>query len=86
MAEKIIKDYMGRPRYWFIDEDHVVYQGVNWERDPDNGRCYYLEASTSLRPEMDGALVKRRTSNSNFEIVKEAVKKIIENGGTGYKE
>ena len=41
--------------------------GYDYEQDEDNGRYYKLEPSTSLKPEMDGALVRRRISKKEFE-------------------
>lgn len=41
--------------------------GYDYEQDEDNGRCYKLEPSLSLKSEMDGALVRRRISKKEFE-------------------
>lgn len=51
----------------YRDENEFECNGVNYERDTDNGRCYRLESSWSLRPEYDGALVKRRISAKEYE-------------------
>lgn len=51
----------------YRNENDFMSNGTNYERDEDNGRCYALYESTNLRPEFDGALVKRRISAKVFE-------------------
>lgn len=57
----------------YINENNFCYNGIDYERDTENGRCYILEASISLKKEMDGALVRRRISKTVYE---DALKKI----------
>lgn len=54
-------------RDYFINENCFSYNGIDYERR--DGRCYFLEASVSLRKEMDGALVCRRISKAVYESI-----------------
>lgn len=75
---KVIKDFRGYAKHWIIDENSFVYNFVNYEKDEYNGRCYILTESCNLRPEMDGALVRKRISKKAYEealkMAKEATK------------
>lgn len=72
---KLIKDFRGYVKHWIIDENSFVYNFVNYEKDECNGRCYILTESCNLRPEMNGALVRKRVSKKEYE---EAFKKATE--------
>ena len=72
---KIIKDFRGYVKHWIIDENSFVYNFINYEKDEYNGRCYILAESSNLKPEMDGALVRKRISKNAYE---EALKKVKE--------
>lgn len=63
---KIVNDAWGRVLHWVRNEFDFTYNGINYEKDRDSGRCYRLEASISLRPEMDGTLVRRRISGADY--------------------
>jgi hypothetical protein len=43
------------------------FLGSYYERDSYSGRCYRMEASVSLRREMDGWLVRRRISRGLYQ-------------------
>jgi hypothetical protein len=68
----------------YFNDDDFKFDDSYYERDPCNGRCYRLEASVSLRPEMDGALVRRRIPEKSFlknlEALKSALAKRIAGG------
>lgn len=72
---KIIKDFRGYVKHWIIDKNSFVYNFINYEKDEYNGRCYMLVESSNLKPEMDGALVRKRISKNAYE---EALKKVKE--------
>lgn len=72
---KIIKDFRGYVKHWIINENSFVYNFINYEKDEYNGRCYILVESCNLRPETDGALVRKRISKKEYE---EALKKTKE--------
>ena len=72
---KCIKDFRGYVQHWIIDKNSFIYDFINYEKDEYNGRCYMLIESCNLRPEMDGALVKKRISKNEYE---EAFKKVKE--------
>lgn len=72
---KIIKDFRGYVKHWIIDKNSFVYNFINYEKDEYNGRCYILAESSNLKPEMDGALVRKRISKNAYE---EALKKVKE--------
>jgi hypothetical protein len=72
---KCITDAFGKVKHWVLSDNDFVYEYSNYERDAYTGRYYRLTESTSLKPEMDGALVKRRISKSVYEsCLKEAKK------------
>lgn len=48
------------------NEFDFTYNRTDYEKDRDSGRYYRLDASISLRPEMDGALVCRRISGAVY--------------------
>jgi hypothetical protein len=50
----------------FFSDDNFQYGGSCYERDKYSNRCYRLDASISLRREMDGALARRRISEKSF--------------------
>lgn len=54
-------------KHWIINENEFVFNFINYERDPENGRCYRLVESCNLRPEWDGALVKQRISAKEYQ-------------------
>lgn len=72
---KCIKDFRGCVQHWIIDKNSFIYDFTNYEKDEYNGRCYILVESCNLRPEMDGALVRKRISKNAYE---EALKKVKE--------
>lgn len=72
---KCITDAFGKVRHWVLSDDDFVYEYSNYERDDYTGRYYRLTESVSLKPEMDGALVKRRISKSVYEACLEEAKK-----------
>lgn len=80
MRYKIIKDFRGYVLHSYLNENNFTYQYVDYERDEYNGRCYQLVETTDLRPEMDGALVRRRISNAAYEEARKAVLNILEEG------
>lgn len=43
-----------------------TYQGIDYEYDEDTNRYYYLSESDNLRPEMDGAMVRRRIGKARY--------------------
>lgn len=51
----------------YISDDCFMSDLYNYERDAYNGRCYRLTESYNLRPEMDGALVRRRIGKKEYE-------------------
>lgn len=51
----------------YISDDCFMSDLYNYERDTYNGRCYRLEESYNLRPEMGGALVRRRIGKKEYE-------------------
>lgn len=51
----------------YYSETRFKCNGYEYEQDEDNGRYYKLEPSVSLKPEMDGALVRKRISKKEFE-------------------
>lgn len=66
-------------RHWVSSENDFVYEGISYERDPENGRCYRLVESCNLRPEWDGALVKQRISAKEYqELYTQAVNAVRE--------
>lgn len=68
---------------FFINENDFVFEGVNYERDTQNGRCYYREASRSLRSDCDGKMAMHRIGESWFLFYREkAMKKL----GLKYKD
>lgn len=75
---KCIKDFRGYVKHWIIDKNSFVYDFVNYEKDEYNGRCYILVESCNLRPEMDGALIRKRISNKVYEEAFKKVKEITE--------
>ncbi len=62
----------------YRNENDFMCNRVDYERDEDNGRCYQLCESCNLRPEWDGALVRRRISAKAFEERKAACLEAIE--------
>lgn len=62
-------------RDYFINENCFSYNGIDYEKR--DGRCYFLEASVSLRKEMDGALVCRRISKAVYESVLKKAKEEV---------
>lgn len=75
---KCIKDFRGYVKHWIIDKNSFVYDFVDYEKDEYNGRCYILVESCNLRPEMDGALVRKRISNKAYEEAFKKAKEITE--------
>jgi hypothetical protein len=57
-----------------FSDDDFQYNGTCYVRDKYSNRCYLLDASISLRVEMDGALVRRRISEKSFLENLEALK------------
>lgn len=43
-----------------------TYRGTDYEYDEETNRYYYFTESISLRPEMDGAVVRRRIGKSAY--------------------
>ena len=76
---KFIKDSNGKIEYGIFNDKEFVYEGVNYEFDPYTRRYYRLEESCSLRPEMDGALVKHRTGQKVFSELLKKTREAIEN-------
>ena len=75
---KFIKDSNGKIEYGILNDKEFVYEGVNYEFDPYTGRYYRLEESCSLRPEMDGALVKHRIGQKVFsELLKVSARRFL---------
>lgn len=72
---KCITDAFGKVKHWVLSDNDFVYEYSNYERDACTGRYYRLTESTSLKPEMDGALAKRRISKSVYESCLEEAKK-----------
>lgn len=75
---KCIKDFRGYVKHWIIDKNSFVYDFVDYEKDEYNGRCYILVESCNLRPEMDGALVRKRINNKAYEEAFKKAKEITE--------
>lgn len=75
---KCITDAFGKVKHWVLSDNDFVYEYSNYEKDAYTGRCYRLTESTSLKPEMDGALVRRRISKAVYEAcLKEAKKACV---------
>ena len=74
---EIKTDYRGYVQHWIRSENDFTYNCMEYERDEENGRCYMLVESCNLRPEMDGALVKKRIKKSVYEKAFEECKKIF---------
>lgn len=72
---KCITDAFGKVKHWVLSDNDFVYEYSNYERDACTGRYYRLTESTSLKPEMDGALVRRRIRKSVYEACLEEAKK-----------
>lgn len=67
----------GRPEYWVLNDGSFVYEGINYEHDPYTDRYYRLDESVSLRPEMDGALVKHRISRKTYkDLLEKTIKRL----------
>ncbi len=62
---------------FFINENNFVLDGIDYERDATNGRCYYLEASQSLKTDCDGKMIKRRIGESWFLFYREKAMKAL---------
>lgn len=62
----IISDFRG-VMHWVLNDNEFVYNYTNYERDEESGRCYMLVYSCNLRPEYDGALVRRRIKKLEYE-------------------
>lgn len=75
---EIKTDYRGYVQHWIRSENDFTYNCMEYERDEENGRCYMLVESCNLRPEMDGALVKKRIKKSVYEKAFEECKKVFE--------
>lgn len=43
-----------------------TYQGIDYEYDKNTNRYYYLSESDNIRPEMDGAMVRRRIGKTRY--------------------
>lgn len=76
---KMLRDCWGRICTTIIDDNTFQCEGINYERDEFNDRCYRLEESISLRPEMDGALVKHRISKAEYEEMLAKAKALLSN-------
>lgn len=72
---KCITDAFGKVKHWVLNDDSFVYKYSGYERDYYTGRYYRLVESTNLRPEMDGALVRKRISKAVYEAYQEEAKK-----------
>lgn len=61
-------------RYFYCSDFAFMVDGINYEKDENNGRCYRLEESDCLRADCDGKLVKRRIAatvyNQNLQKLK----------------
>jgi hypothetical protein len=59
----------------YLSDDDFMIDGSCYVQE--NGRYYRQEPSVSLRPEMDGALVRRRISKSQYCLMLREIKKVI---------
>ena len=73
---KRIADAFGKTKHWVRNDDDFTYNYCEYEKDVYTGRCYKLEASTSLKSEMDGALVRRRIGKAVYENCLSEAKKV----------
>lgn len=66
-------------RYYFISGNDFMLDYTPFERDESNGRCYFLEVSTSMtsRAGREGALVRRRISTAEYEQALARCKKVF---------
>lgn len=60
--------------YFYCDDYNVMFDGINYEKDKDNGRCYRLDHSCCLRSDCDGKLVKRRISSDFYHQILQKLK------------
>jgi predicted transcriptional regulator YdeE len=60
---------------FFINENDFVFEGMNYQRDTSNGRCYYFEVSRSLRKDCDGKMVRHRIGDNWFLYYREKAMK-----------
>ena len=61
----------------YLSEDDFVFDGLCYVRDIYSGYYYRLEPSNSSRPEMDGALVRRRISKSQYRLMLAKLRKAL---------
>jgi len=62
----------------YYSDSHFQYERKWYETDPYNGRFYVLMDSSNMRPEMDGALVRRRISKSLYTEKLNSLKELLE--------
>lgn len=63
--------------YFYYSDFEFMFNGVNYEKDKHNSRCYRLEDSGCLRADCDGKLVKKRISAVVYNHVLEELKAMI---------
>ena len=51
LRDTIIFTGSQKVKHWVSSENEFVFNYINYERDPENGRCYRLVESSNLRPE-----------------------------------
>lgn len=74
---KMIINRICIPQHTYINDNDFMWNYTNYEHDKETNRYYRLEASCSLRPSMDGALVKHRISKAEYMDALKKVKEIL---------
>ena len=62
----------------YFSNDDFMFDGSYYIHDDYSDYYYRLEPSVSLRPEMDGALVRRRVSKSKYRLMLARLRKALE--------
>lgn len=63
--------------HFYCNDNNSMLDGIDYERDEYNGRCYRLEESSCLRADCDGKLARRRISNTEYLMQLGALKAMI---------
>lgn len=53
-------------KHFYCNDNNFMFDGINYEKDEDNGRCYRLEESCCLRTDCDGKLIRKRISRIEY--------------------
>lgn len=63
--------------HFYCNDNNFMLDGINYEKDEYNGRCYRLEDSCCLRTDCDGKLVRRRISVTDYKQLLEKLQAMI---------